>query len=196
MNNSTNWLDSIQIGLDFLYGVFILFGVISNTLVVLVCFRASLRQTPTFIFIAFGAISNTFLLFNVPLSYFLGRFVLDTDPRHLSLTWCRLSYYLTFSFLYWTVWLVVTSSLEMFLAVRFAHFRSKYSNTASSIWTCALIGALSFGFNTPKLVLQGHVTLTNGTRHIECFKSIPGWKIIEHIGAIVSKLGFSLFQIN
>lgn len=102
------WLQSPNLVVDFLYGICILFGIVTNPLTIFICIRSNLRKTPTYIFISFGAISTFISLFSSPLTYFLERFVLDFNPRNESLIWCKIQYFLTFYMIHCTVWFLVS----------------------------------------------------------------------------------------
>lgn len=110
IKEAEQWLRDYHLIVDLLYGICIIFGIVTNPLTIYVCIRSNLRKTPTFIFILFGAITNLISLFSSPVNYFLGGLVFDINLRNQSLIWCKLQYFLTFYMLHCNVWFLVFES--------------------------------------------------------------------------------------
>lgn len=105
--NAQDFWQTLNLVVDFIYGLDILFGLVFNFFVIAVCFRATkLRQIATFTFIGFVAISSSLSLFGAPLNSFILQFF-EFNPRLESPLWCQISFYITMITRNYNVWLTV-----------------------------------------------------------------------------------------
>ena len=90
-----------------IYALFILiFGMLGNSLLLLMCLLTNLKKTPTFNFIAFMAGCDFMSLFWWNLDHFLTPFF-NIDRQNDGIAWCKFESFIQYSVLEGSAWLLV-----------------------------------------------------------------------------------------
>ena len=112
----------------------LLVGVVGNTLSVLVLLRKALRSSTTMFYLIFLSVGDILTLYTGLLRYWISN-AFDIDVRNISDTGCKIHTFLVYLSLDFTVWVLVSVTVDRCLSVSMP-FRTKRICT---IWRSKLI---------------------------------------------------------
>jgi hypothetical protein len=126
--------------------LFLIFGLIGNSLSATIMFRRSRRGLSSYFYLALLAIIDICVLYSGCL-LFLFEITFNYHPQLQSNFLCRLSFYIQHLFTYISAWLIVAVTFERFMVVRFP-FQSILICRMRVAYTIAIIIFCFFSFYT------------------------------------------------
>lgn len=122
--------------------VLIVLGTVGNVLSIIVLLRPRLRQSTTMFYLTCLSFGDLFTLYTGLLRYWI-RETFDTDLRHLSSASCKTHTFLVYYSLDFTVWVLVSVTIDRCLSVTFPFKSKRICSLSRSRW---VIGVILFVF--------------------------------------------------
>lgn len=147
---------------------------ILNPLVLYICLKSKrLRSTSTFKMLAFSSLNDMLVMIGWNQESFTNAFF-DLHPYSRSLTYCRLvSVFIQFSSLEFESWMLVSISLDRFLAMSVKKWcKTNFAGPRPYIYT-AMLALLIWAINFVSLFSSGYIETVNNTDIVHCFATPP-----------------------